>query len=52
VDKNKILKWVGIVGVVVGSTCLYLSGTGESMVVAVVGGVFVLAGIIMALFKA
>ena len=48
-DKNKILKIGGIVGVVLGSAALYLSGTGESAVTAIVGGVFVLAGIIAGL---
>ena len=50
-DKNKILKWVGIVGTVVGATCLFLSGTGEAAVTAIVGGVFVLAGLIISILK-
>jgi len=46
-----ILKWGGIVAVVVGSVALYLSGAGEAAVVAIVGAVFVLVGIIASLFK-
>ena len=49
-NKN-VLKWGGIAAVVLGSVALYLSGTGEAAVVAVVGAVFVLVGIIAALFK-
>ena len=49
-NKN-VLKWGGITAVVLGSVALYLSGTGETAVVAVVGGVFVLVGIIASLFK-
>jgi uncharacterized membrane protein HdeD (DUF308 family) len=50
-DKNKILKIAGVVGIVGGSVALYLSGTSETAVTAVVGGVFVLVGVIAALFK-
>lgn len=49
-NKN-VLKIGGIAAVVLGSVALFLSGTGESVVVAVVGGVFVLAGIIAGMFK-
>jgi uncharacterized membrane protein HdeD (DUF308 family) len=49
-NKN-ILKWIGIGGVIVGSLCLFFSGVGEVAVAAIVGAVFVLAGIIAALFK-
>jgi hypothetical protein len=45
------LKVGGIAGVVLGSAALYLSGTTTSGVTALVGGVFVLAGLIAALFK-
>jgi hypothetical protein len=45
------LKVGGIAGVVLGSAALYLSGTTASGVTAIVGGVFVLAGLIAALFK-
>jgi uncharacterized membrane protein HdeD (DUF308 family) len=50
VNKN-VLKWGGIAAVVLGSVALYLSGTGEAAVVAVVGAVFVLVGVIASLFK-
>lgn len=49
--KASWLKVGGIVGVVLGSAALYLSGTTASGVTAIVGGVFVLAGLIAALFK-
>jgi len=49
-NKN-VLKWGGIAAVVLGSVALYLSGTGEAAVTAVIGGVFVLVGIIASLFK-
>lgn len=49
-NKN-VLKWGGIAAVVLGSVALYLSGIGEAAVVAVVGAVFVLVGIIASLFK-
>lgn len=49
-NKN-VLKWGGIAAVVLGSVALFLSGTGEAAVVAVVGAVFVLVGVIAALFK-
>ena len=49
-NKN-VLKWGGIAAVVLGSVALYLSGTGEAAVVAVVGAVFVLVGVIASLFK-
>ncbi len=45
-DKKKILKICGIVGIVAGSVALYLGGGSASMASEIVGGVFVLAGII------
>jgi len=50
-DKKTILKIGGIVATVLGAVALFLSGAGEASVVAIVGGVFVLAGIIASLFK-
>ncbi len=47
-----ILKIGGVAAVVLGSGALFVSGAGESVVVALVGGVFVVAGIIVSLFKA
>ena len=49
-NKN-ILKWGGVVAVVLGSVALFLSGTGEAAVVAIVGAVFVLVGVIANIFK-
>ena len=49
---KSILKIGGIVAIVLGSVALYLSGMAESAVVAIVAAVFVLAGIIAAIFKA
>jgi uncharacterized membrane protein HdeD (DUF308 family) len=50
-DKNSIMKIGGVAAIVLGSTALYLSGTGADAVTAIVGAVFVLAGMIAALFK-
>ena len=50
-DKNKILKIAGVVCIVGGAACLFIAGAGESMVAGIVAGVFVLAGIIAAIFK-
>lgn len=50
-NKN-VLKIGGIAAIVLGSGALFLSGTGEAVVTAIVGAVFVLAGIISAVFKA
>jgi hypothetical protein len=50
-DKNKVLKYGGILAVVIGAGALFMSGTGESEVMAIVGGVFVLAGVIAAILK-
>ena len=49
-NKN-VLKWGGVAGIVAGSLALYLYGTNADMVTAIVGGVFVLAGMIAAIFK-
>lgn len=51
-DKNVILKIAGVAAIVGGSVCLFLSGTGQEATIAIVGGVFVLAGLIAALFVA
>jgi uncharacterized membrane protein HdeD (DUF308 family) len=50
VDK-RVLKWGGVAAVAVGSVALYMAGVGEQAVTGVVGGVFVLAGIIAAIIK-
>ena len=50
-DKNKILKVVGLVCTVVGAVCLFIAGTAEAAVAAIVGGVFVLAALVIAILK-
>ncbi len=45
-----ILKIAGIVAIALGSVALFLTGVGESAVIAIVSAVFVLAGLIAALF--
>lgn len=49
-DKSKVLKIGGVVGIVAGSIALYLSGVSETEVGGIVAGVFVLAGAIALLF--
>lgn len=49
--KGNILKIAGVVAVAGGAVALYLSGVQESEVGGLVAGVFVLVGIIAALFK-
>jgi hypothetical protein len=46
-----ILKIAGIIAIILGSVALFLTGIGESAVIAIVSAVFVLSGLIMALFK-
>jgi uncharacterized membrane protein HdeD (DUF308 family) len=48
---NSLVKAIGVVGIVAGSVALYFAGTSASTIGSIVGGVFVLAGIIAALFK-
>ena len=50
-DKNTILKIAGVACTVVGSALLFVSGAGESMVTALVGGAFILLSLIAAFFK-
>lgn len=50
-DKNKILKIAGVVAIIGGSVALYLSGASEGMVTGLVGGVFIIVGLIAAFFK-
>jgi hypothetical protein len=49
-DKKLILKIVGVVGVVGGTACLYLSGIPVASVTGIVGGVFALAALIAVIF--
>jgi|BioPla2DNA2_1021312.scaffolds.fasta_scaffold82889_2 FtsH-binding integral membrane protein len=46
-------KWKigGVVGIVLGSVALFYGGASESEVAAIVGGVFVLFGVISAIIK-
>ena len=46
-----IVKIAGIVAICLGSVALFLTGIGESAVIAIVSAVFVLAGLVAALFK-
>ena len=46
-----MVKIIGIVAVIGGSVALFLSSVDESIVVSIVGAVFVLAGLIAQLFK-
>ena len=51
-NMNKtIVKIAGIVAICLGSVALFLTGIGESAVIAIVSAVFVLAGLVAALFK-
>ncbi len=49
-NKN-IVKIGGVVAIILGSGALFVSGTGEALVTGIVGAVFVLGGIIAAVFK-
>jgi hypothetical protein len=50
-SKENVLKIVGISGIVVGSGCLYFTGTSTSLIGTLVGAVFVLIGIVISFFK-
>lgn len=50
-DKNKIMKYAGVGAIVVGSILLAVGGVAESAVVGVVGGVFALVAVVIAIFK-
>lgn len=50
-NKELILKIAGVSTIVIGSVCLFLSGAGESLVTALVGGIFVVAAMILGFFK-
>lgn len=50
-DKNKIMKIGGVVAIIGGSVAMYLAGTSETEVAGIVAAVFVLGGVIAAVFK-
>ena len=50
-DKNKILRIVGVAATAVGAGCLYFAGASETQVATLVGGVFVFIGIVIGFFK-
>lgn len=50
-DKDKIMKIAGVAATVVGGALLYLSGSGEEVVMELVGAVFLIAAIIGNFFK-
>jgi hypothetical protein len=50
-DKKRILTIVGIVAIIGGSVALYFAGSTEGMITALVGGVFILIGLIISFFK-
>lgn len=49
-NKN-MLKIGGIVAIVLGAGALFISGTSENIVIELVAGVFVVAGVIATLIK-
>ncbi len=48
--KDNWLKIVGVVGIIGGAIALFLGGTGVAVVVSLVEGAFVLAGIVALIF--
>ena len=50
-DKKKILTIAGIAAVAGGSVALYFAGATEGMISGLVGGVFVVIGLVAAFFK-
>ena len=51
-SKSVILKIVGVVGIVGGAACLYLSGVAVESATGIIAAVFALAALIALLFKA
>jgi len=49
---NNIVKIIGVTAIVAGSVCLFVTGVSADATTAIVGGVFVLVGLIAALFAA
>ena len=51
-DKLKnILKYGGIVSIIIGTGAMYLGGATEDMTMSLVAGVFVIAGVITGIIK-
>ena len=48
---KKILTIGGIVAIILGSVALYFAGSTEGQITALVGGVFILIGLILSFFK-
>jgi uncharacterized membrane protein HdeD (DUF308 family) len=49
-NKN-ILKIIGVTAIVAGAVCLFVTGVNADAVTAIVGAVFVLAGLVAAIFS-
>jgi uncharacterized membrane protein YphA (DoxX/SURF4 family) len=50
-DKQKVLRIVGVVATVVGGAALYLGGATESAASALVGGVFLVAAMVAGIVR-
>lgn len=50
-DKQKVYKYGGIGAIVIGSVLLFAGGVAETAVVSIVGGVFALVAVIVAVIK-
>ena len=51
-DKTKkILKWTGVGTIAAGAVCLFIGGGTEGYAVEIVGGVFTVIAMVMALIK-
>ena len=48
---KKIFKYIGIGAIALGSVALYLGGASESAAVAIVGAVFALVAVVVAVLK-
>lgn len=49
--KELVLKIAGVTCTIAGATLLFMSGSGESQVAALVGGAFILLSLIATFFK-
>ena len=48
---KKIVKWCGVGAIALGSVALYLGGGSEGYGIEVVGGVFLIIGIVIGILK-